>query len=348
MYIIIYIIKLILIDLFFYAILKYISNRLLIIIVIFYAILILLIKFYLSKSKTIKIKSIHLNNNNNNNKFKGKRFYSIYKTDKNSNKNLNTDKNTKTQNTKTLKQRFIIGLKHGWNVPLLPDKVSRFHNHPFTRIFRVIGGMSVITVLLKKHLLFLLPFQYLILPLAFIHVCYIIVISIIEVYYGIKMLRSGKLNVKNSPLDTFATYTGKLLYCWKIGCRVSSASVGLAGGSVIADTILEAGGQEKVFTPMIGKGVKFMIGGKPADSYYKDINANLKDLKTTKERLEEINRLAKQCDSALDSNDLSKDEINSVRSAIDEVKKMEKSKLQSYAKDLASKIKEYSENNNNK
>lgn len=202
----------------------------------FYAILILLIMFYLSRSNSIKNKSIDINNNNsNNNKFKGKRFYSTYKTNKNSNRH---------KSTKTLKQRFIIGLKHGWNVPMLPDKVSRFHNHPFTRIFRVIGGMSVVTVLLKKHFLFSLPFQYLILSLAFIHVSYIIVISIIEVYHGIKILTSDKLNVKNPALDTFATYTGKLLYCWKIGCRVSSASVGLAGGSVIADTILEAGGQE--------------------------------------------------------------------------------------------------------
>lgn len=61
---------------------------------------------------------------------------------------------------------------------------------------------------------------------------------------------------------------------------------------------------------MLGKGVKFIIGGKPADSDYRDINANLKDLKTTKEKLDEIYTLAKQCDSSLDSSDLTKDEIN--------------------------------------
>lgn len=53
--------------------------------------------------------------------------------------------------------------------------------------------------------------------------------------------------------------------------------------------------------------------------------------------MEEIKRLAEQCDSTLDSSDFSKDEINSVKSALDEVKKMEKSKLQFYAKDLAKK-----------
>jgi hypothetical protein len=174
----------------------------------------------------------------------------------------------------------------------MPEKVSRIHNHPFTRIFRVIGGLSVLTVLLQKHILFIPIFNYLTLYLASIHIFYIIIISVIEIYYGIKTLKSGKLDIKNSPIDAFATYTTKALYCWKIGCRVSSASIGLAGTSVIADSILEAGGQEKVFTPLLGKGVKHFIGGKRADEYYTNINS-MNDLKTTKVRLEEIKRLAK-------------------------------------------------------
>jgi len=36
----------------------------------------------------------------------------------------------------------MIGLKHSLNVPSLPPKVFKFHNHIFTRIFRVIGGIS--------------------------------------------------------------------------------------------------------------------------------------------------------------------------------------------------------------
>lgn len=58
------------------------------------------------------------------------------------------------------------------------------------------------------------------------------------------------LNVINSPFNQLASLSTKLLYCWKIGCQVSYTGIGLTGASVITDTILEAGGQEKIFTPL--------------------------------------------------------------------------------------------------
>lgn len=251
------------------------------------------------------------------------------------------------KNNKSVLSRIWLGIKIGWKTPLLPPKIMSFHNYPLIRIFRVIGGLSVVTVLFKKHLLLFIPLQYLILFLAFIQVSYIVIISIIKIFYGISRFWTDELNVKNSPLDNFATLTTKMLYCWKIGCQVGSAGIGLAGTSVIADTILEAGGQEKVFTPLIGKGVKFIIGGRSADSLYVDINNDLKNLKISQTKFDEIKKLAEQCDSTLNTNDLSKDEVESIKSALNEVKELEKSKLQFYAKDLAKKIKKYSDNNNN-
>ena len=87
------------------------------------------------------------------------------------------------------------------------------HNHPFVRVFRVIGGLSIVTVLSKKYLLYIFPFNIVILLLALFHFIYITVISVIKLYHGIGVLRSDKLNVKNSPFDQFATLTGRLLYC---------------------------------------------------------------------------------------------------------------------------------------
>jgi len=186
-------------------------------------------------------------------------------------------------NKKTLFQRIIAGIKLGWNTPLLPPKVISFHNYPLVRVFRVIGGLSVLTVLLKKHLLLFLPVQYLVLFLASIQILYIVIISLIKIFYGISRFWTDELNVRNSPLDHLASLSTKILYCWKIGCQVGSTGIGLAGTSVIADSILEAGGQEKVFTPLIGKGVKFIIGGKSADSLHVNINNDLKNLKNSKE-----------------------------------------------------------------
>jgi len=157
------------------------------------------------------------------------------------------------ESTKTLWQRFIIGLKVGWNAPLLPERVANLHNHPFIRIFRVIGGISIITVLSKKHLLLFWPFKFIVLFLALLHFIYIFSISIIKLWYGFKVLRSDKLDVKNSPFDHFATVTGKLLYCWKSGCQAGSAGLGLVGTSFMIDSMLETG-NHKVFTPLIARG----------------------------------------------------------------------------------------------
>ena len=183
---------------------------------------------------------------------------------------------------KALITRFITGLKVGWNAPTLPPKVENLHNKPLIRVFRVIGGISILTVLSKKYLLFFFPLKIIILLFALFHFIYITSISIIKLWYGIKVLRSDKLDVKNSPLDRFASVTGKLLYCWKYGCQAGSAGLGLVGTSFLVDSMLEAGNQEKIFTPLIGKGVKFFVNNKPADETFLKFLALRKMLKTLK------------------------------------------------------------------
>jgi hypothetical protein len=88
-----------------------------------------------------------------------------------------------------------------------------FHNYPVVRILRVIGGISTLLVLLKKHLLFFLPFQYILLFLAFVQIIYVVVISFIKIFYGISRFLTDELNVRNSPLDHFASLSVKVLYC---------------------------------------------------------------------------------------------------------------------------------------
>lgn len=250
------------------------------------------------------------------------------------------------KNTKTMFQRIITGLKVGWNTPMLPDKVIAFNNYPLMRIFRVIGGITVITVLLKKHLLLWWPFQYLVLFIALLHISYFTIINLMKVFYGIYKLWRGDLNVKNSPLDRLASLGGNLLYCWKVGCYVASSGLSLAGASVVVDTILEAGGQEKVFTPLLGKGAKLFVKGKPVDTLYTQINKNIRRLKDANDRFKELKELTEACDIK-DEEVFSKEDQKAIKSALEEVKNVEKSKLQFYAKDLAKKIREYSENNNN-
>lgn len=136
------------------------------------------------------------------------------------------------------------------------------------------------------------------------------------------------------------------MYCWKVGCYVASSGISLAGASVVVYTILEAGGQDKIFTPLLGKGIKLWVKGKLVYTLYTEIDNNIRNIKDSKKRLEEINSLFNSdTNDALNSSGLSKEDIDFIKSTIDEVRNMEHSKLQFYAKDLAKKIKEYSKNN---
>lgn len=184
-------------------------------------------------------------------------------------------------NQKTILERFITGLKVGWNAPTLPDKLNKFNFHPFVWIFRVIGDLSIVTVVSQKHLLFFHPIQYIVLFIAIIVLIYFVMLSLMKLFYGIYIIRRGDLNVKNSPIENFATITAKLLHCWKFGCELGGAGFGLATTSVVADSILEAGGQEKRFTSLIGNGVKLFIGGKPADSIVIERNKNINKMESS-------------------------------------------------------------------
>ena len=86
------------------------------------------------------------------------------------------------KNNKTILHWFIIVAKLAYNTSILPYIISTFKNHPLIRVFRVVAGLSVFTVLLKKQLLLFLSLHYLILYLALVHIFYIFVVSILGIF----------------------------------------------------------------------------------------------------------------------------------------------------------------------
>jgi len=111
--------------------------------------------------------------------------------------------------------------------------------------------------------------------------------------------------------------------------------------------MLEAGNQEKIFTPLIGHGVNFFVKGKPADEILLGIKSDTRNLEVSKKNFDELANILKEAEKALDkSSAFSKSEIQELRSVIKEVNKVEKAKITDFAADLAKKIKEYSDNGN--
>ena len=169
-------------------------------------------------------------------------------------------------------------------------------------------------------------------------------LSIIKLFYGISILRSDKLDVKNSPIDRLAGAAGKLLYCWKYGCQAGSAGLGLVGTSFLIDSMLEAGNQEKIFTPLIGKGVNFFVKSRPADEILLGIKNDTRNLEVSKKTFDEIAKILKEAEKTLDNNsDFTKSEIQELRSVINKIKNTEQIKITDLAADLVKKIREYSD-----
>jgi hypothetical protein len=74
------------------------------------------------------------------------------------------------------------------------------------------------------------------------------------------------------------------------------------------------------------------------------MNNDIKKLNDAKKRYEELIKLSEQAEWSNDDS-LSKEDKKAIKSALEEVKNMEKSKLQSCARDLAKKIRDYSNDN---
>ena len=107
-------------------------------------------------------------------------------------------------------QNIILGIKHAYNLPILPKKISDFYNHIFTRIFRFTGGLSVLITITKafdyiniqdyfnsiiSDIIIFITFLW-----ASIFMIFYIIISFIKITYGIyQIIKNPKIfEIRNS------------------------------------------------------------------------------------------------------------------------------------------------------
>lgn len=158
-------------------------------------------------------------------------------------------------NNKLSRSSFFKGIKKGYSVSTLPVKVEIFYNHIFIRILRVIGGISFVMVVTKFYLNLPEYLHLFITIIAAIQITQMIIILIIKIIYGIYTLMFKKevFEVRNSPLDRYATMIAKTLYCAKVGCGVAAGGAGFIGGGAAYDQVLVSSGREPIFVPFMGR-----------------------------------------------------------------------------------------------
>lgn len=198
------------------------------------------------------------------------------------------------KNNKTLLQRFLYGIKLEIKLSLLPESVSKFHNHPLVRIFRVLGGVCIILFLSWSNWVENSLFYLILFLLAMLQFLYIMVISIIKIYYLVYIWKNKKLEVRNSPLDHLASsLTFKLAACIKGACVVGAGSATVLGLGFGADKLLEEGGYPPVFKRSIGKQLGNVLSsmGYSSNTEYLELQNKILEIKKASKSIDELNNI---------------------------------------------------------
>jgi len=155
--------------------------------------------------------------------------------------------------------RTFKGVKKGLLTPTLPPELIKFQQKPIIRILRVVGGLSLILLLGNSYL----ELHWTILILLFIFTILFQIYHIYLTYHRFKhlkkILKSGELDIRNSPLDKYASMIVRVLACAKGVCE-STAPIGLGLGIMLgADQVLKDGGREAFFGPLLGTGLNKIL-----------------------------------------------------------------------------------------
>jgi len=173
-----------------------------------------------------------------------------------------------------ISQRISKGIQKSWSVPTLPAHIINFHNHPITRIFRIIGGLSILITLGRITLTIDIP-NYILYTSNFISILffiYMLVISILRLIYVFKVLKTDELDVRNSPLDRLASLTARVLFCAKGLCYAGAGTVSAIGSGLALDAALVSTGHDPIFSPVFVSFLKTIL----PEGVIKQSNVNMR------------------------------------------------------------------------
>ena len=195
------------------------------------------------------------------------------------------------------KNPFFLGAVHAYSIPALPPKVETYNNHVFVRIFRFIGGISFFAVFVSNLYLHLPTYiQLFLLITTCLHLTQVSIILIIKLCFSLYtlILKKKKFEVRNSPLNKYASLISQALYCMKFGCAVAGAGASFLAGGMAYDSLLESSGREKVFLPLMGYVYNSAFGHPPSRNSNTETQAkNAWTTATPEQQQQEIGKVTK-------------------------------------------------------
>lgn len=238
---------------------------------------------------------------------------------------------------KTFFQRFIYGVKLSWNLPSLPTSVNKFHNYPLIRIFRVIGGISILLFLSSPSWIDNSYIKWIIFVLAMIQFLYIAVISFIKIGYIVYLWKNKKLEVRNSPIDHIASLTLKLATCIKGACVAGGAGATVLGLGFGADKLLEEAGHPPFFKKALGNQLNNILSslGYTGNTEYLELQKRMLDVKERAKNIEELNKIVNSLEKDPSFNELKSELAEFKREFIKDIQREKTQKAIEQSKILA-------------
>jgi len=183
---------------------------------------------------------------------------------------LQLDHNFSLKNNKFLK-RVFFGIKSGWELPILPEHISKMDKNIYVRIFKIIGAISVFIILSKiagppaklNDLIY-----YVIFTISILFILYKYVIMFYVIKQWIHNLIKGNFIVKNSPFAGKPAIASILKGSTSTLRTVTNFTVGAGFTYALChelDAILEKEGKEPYFVP----GMKVIIEKSGLTEYMK-------------------------------------------------------------------------------
>jgi hypothetical protein len=97
---------------------------------------------------------------------------------------------------KSVLKRILIGFKKANSIPTLPDHIIKLQAHPTIRVFRVIGGISFLTMISKNLLNYNIYLYIIVYIVSIVFTIYQFYILYFRFKQFITILKSDKLEVR--------------------------------------------------------------------------------------------------------------------------------------------------------
>lgn len=189
------------------------------------------------------------------------------------------------KNRKNLLGRFLIGAHKGWELKTLPQEILDFQLNPVIRIIRFLGGLSLLAILGRSYITLSGYFLYIALFFTFVFMVYHIYISYHRIKHIYKLINSEEVEIRNSPLDRFASMAVKAILCAKGLCE-QAQPIGSAFGFMLGtDEFLKATGREPFFGPYMASII---------NKVYPNNSERIREQNRILEQFRELNRLRQE------------------------------------------------------